>query len=67
MTRSENGQAQWGPARWDRIFKIGDIAALDTVLVGVAEMLITFLPGEKVSLETVRDRFVLLKATFRIR
>jgi hypothetical protein len=62
MTCSENGQAQW-----DRIYKIGGIATLGAVLVGLSEILITFLPGGKVSLETVRDWFVLLKATFRIR
>jgi hypothetical protein len=56
MTRSENGQAQWGD-----IYKIGGIAALGAVLVGLAEMLITFLPGGKVSPETVRDWFVLFQ------
>jgi hypothetical protein len=56
MARSENGQAQWY-----RIYRIGGIAALAAVLVGVAEMLITFLPGGKVSPETVRDWFGLFQ------
>ena len=56
MTCSENGQAEW-----DRIYKIGGIVALGAVLVGLLEMLITFLPGGKVSLETVRDWFVCLR------
>jgi len=54
MTRSENGQAQW-----DRIYKIGGIAALGAVLVGLAEILITFLPGGNVPLDTVLDWFTL--------
>ena len=56
MTRSENGQAQW-----DRIYKIGGIAALGAVLVGLSEILITFLPGGNAPLETVRDWFVLFQ------
>ena len=56
MTHSENGQAQWA-----RIYKIGGLAALAAVLVGVAEILITYLPGGKVSLETVGDWFVLFQ------
>jgi hypothetical protein len=44
---------------WGRIYKIVGVAALGAVLVGVAEILITFLPGGNASLETVRDWFEL--------
>jgi len=56
MTRSGNGQAQW-----DRIYKIGGVAALGAVLVGVSEIFITFLPGGNVPHETVLDWFALFQ------
>jgi hypothetical protein len=56
MTRPENGRSQW-----DRICVIGGIAAAGAVLVGLAEILITFLPGGNVALETVPDWFRLLQ------
>ena len=56
MTRSEVGQAQW-----DRIYKVGGLAGLGAVLVGLAEILITFLPGGNVPLETVLDWFALFR------
>jgi hypothetical protein len=56
MTRSEISQA-----RWDRIYKIGGIAALGAVLVGLAEIAITFLPGGNAPHETVLDWFALFQ------
>jgi hypothetical protein len=56
MTRSENGRSQWG-----HIYKIGAVAALGAVLVGLAEILITFMPGGNVPLDTVLDWFKLLQ------
>jgi hypothetical protein len=56
MTRSDNGQAQW-----DRIYKIGGVAALGAVLVGVSEIAITFLPGGNVPHESVLDWFALFQ------
>jgi hypothetical protein len=52
VTRSENGQAQWRG-----IYLMGGLAALGAVLVGLAEILITFLPGGNVPLDTVLDYF----------
>jgi hypothetical protein len=62
MTRPQNGPACWGPQGGPQqgcIYKIGGIAALGAVLVGVLEILITFLPGGNVPLETVLDWFTL--------
>jgi hypothetical protein len=52
MTRSENGRSQW-----HGIYKLGGIAALGAVLVGLAEIAITFLPGGNAPLDTVLDWF----------
>jgi hypothetical protein len=56
MTRSEDGQPQWRS-----IYVIGGIAALGAVLVGLVEILITFLPGGNVPLDTVLDWFKLFQ------
>ena len=50
-----------GQAHWDRIYKIGGIAALGAVLVGLAEITITFLPGGNAPHETVLDWFALFQ------
>ena len=50
-----------GPSPLGRIYRIGYKAAVDTVLMGVAAAVITFLPRGKVSVETVRDWFVLFQ------
>jgi hypothetical protein len=55
MTPSDNGRSEW-----DGIYMIGGIAAVGAVLVGLTEILITFLPGGNVALETVLDWFRLL-------
>jgi hypothetical protein len=52
MRRSDIGASQWG-----QICRIGAFAALGAVLVGLAEIAITFLPGGNVPLDTVLDYF----------
>ena len=54
MTHSENAQ-------WSRIYQIGGMAAIGAVLVGVLEIVITFLPGGNVPRETVLDWFKLFQ------
>jgi hypothetical protein len=56
MTRSENAQSQW-----DSIYKIGGMAAIGAVLVGLLEIVITFLPGGNVPRETVLEWFDLFQ------
>jgi hypothetical protein len=56
MSQSENRNT-----KWNSIYKLGGIAALGTVLVGLLESLIQFLPGGNVSLETVLDWFMLFQ------
>ena len=56
MSHSVNGNSAW-----DSIYKIGGVAALSAVLVGVIESMIQYLPGSNVSLETVLDWFVLFQ------
>ena len=46
---------------WYGIYKLGGIAALGTVLVGLLESLIQFLPKGNVSPETVSDWFMLFQ------
>lgn len=46
---------------WRNLYKIGGIAALGTVLVGVTEMGITFLPGGNAAFTTVFDWFTLFQ------
>ena len=47
--------------KWNSIYKLGGIAALGTVLVGLFESLIQFLPGGNVSPKTVLDWFMLFQ------
>jgi hypothetical protein len=56
MTYSENGQNPWR-----RICQIGGMAAIGAVLVGLLEIVITFLPGGNVPRETVLDWFKLFQ------
>lgn len=56
MTRTENNQDLWS-----RIYQIGGAAAIGAVLVGVLEIVITFLPGGNVLHETVMSWFRLLQ------
>jgi hypothetical protein len=56
MIHSENGQAQWS-----RIYQVGGMAAIGAVLVGLLEIVITFLPGGNVPHETVLDWFTLFQ------
>ena len=50
MIHADNYQS-----RWNTIYKIGGLAAIGAVLVGVAEIAITFLPGGNAPHETVLD------------
>jgi len=56
MTHTENHHLQW-----KTIYKIGGVAAIGAVLVGVAEIVITFLPGGNAPHETVLDWFTLFQ------
>lgn len=56
MTHSNNDQTQW-----KLIYKLGGMAAIGAVLVGVLEILITFLPGGNTVQETVQDWFMLFQ------
>jgi hypothetical protein len=46
---------------WAGIYKLGGLAALSTILVGVLEIAITFLPGGNTTQETARDWFLLFQ------
>lgn len=46
---------------WKSIYKLGGVAALSAVLVGLLEIVITFLPGGNVPQETVLDWFTLFQ------
>jgi hypothetical protein len=48
-------------AAWNSIYKLGGVAALSAVLVGLLEIVITFLPGGNASQETVLDWFRLFQ------
>jgi len=56
MIHSENVQHQWG-----LIYKVGGMAAIGAVLVGLAEIIITFLPGGNTTQKTVIDWFMLFQ------
>jgi hypothetical protein len=51
-------------AKWDDVYKLGGAAAVGAVLVGVIEILITFLPGGNVYSETVLDWFALFQGNW---
>jgi hypothetical protein len=46
---------------WNRLLRLGGMAALGTVLVGIIEIVITFLPGGNVVSNTVYDWFALFE------
>ena len=48
-------------SNWESLYRVGGAAALGTVLVGVVEIGITFLPGGNGIYETVFDWFVLFQ------
>lgn len=56
MTQSAKQKANWAG-----IYKLGGMAALGAVLVGILEILITFLPGGNTPQETVLDWFMLFQ------
>ena len=56
MLRSEKQDSEW-----HTIYKLGGIAALSAVLVGLLEIIITFLPGGYTTQETVLDWFLLFR------
>ena len=47
--------------QWSSIYQIGGLAAIGAVLVGVSEIVITFLPGGNVPRETVLEWFQLFQ------
>jgi hypothetical protein len=51
-------------AKWNGIYKIGGVAALSAVLVGLLEIVITFLPGGNATQETVLDWFTLFQSNW---
>jgi hypothetical protein len=55
-----------GASAWRSLYKVGGAAALGTVLVGLAEILITFLPGGNSPSETVLDWFTLFQTNWFI-
>jgi hypothetical protein len=57
-------QSAYGNTQWNNIYKIGGAAALGAVLVGILEIMITFLPGGNASQETVLDWFVLFQESW---
>jgi hypothetical protein len=59
MTHLENDQNQWS-----YIYKIGGVAAIGAVLVGVIEIIITFLPGGSPTRKTVVDWFMLFQSNW---
>src|SRR4030067_1099602 len=56
MTHTENAHSQW-----QFIHKLGGVAAISAVMVGVAEIIITFLPVGNAPHETVLDWFMLFQ------
>jgi len=48
-------------SHWNNIYKIGGVAALCAVLVGVIEILINFTPGGNAVQENVLDWFMLFQ------
>jgi hypothetical protein len=48
-------------SQWKSVYKLGAVAALSVVLVGLLEIIITFLPGGNVPHETVLDWFALFQ------
>ncbi|CAG0993578.1 hypothetical protein ANAEL_02446 [Anaerolineales bacterium] len=56
MTHSNNDQTQW-----QFIYKLGGMASIGAVLVGILEIVITFLPGGNTVQETVSDWFMLFQ------
>jgi hypothetical protein len=56
MIHTENAHSQW-----QFVYKLGSVAAISAVVVGVAEIIITFLPGGNAPQETVLDWFMLFQ------
>lgn len=54
-------QAESSDSQWYSIYKLGGMAALSAVLVGLIEMAIMFLPGGNASQETILDWFTLFQ------
>ena len=56
-------ETRYREANWESVYKLGGAAALGAVLVGIAEIAITFLPGGGMSAspETVLDWFALFQ------
>ncbi|MBI5954599.1 MAG: hypothetical protein HY865_23325 [Chloroflexi bacterium] len=47
--------------QWQFVYKLGGMAAIGAVLVGILEIIITFLPGGNTVQETARDWFALFQ------
>jgi hypothetical protein len=59
--RNKTANLQTAQPTWKRLCELGGAAALLTVLTGLSEILITFLPGGFTSAETVGEWFALLQ------
>ncbi|MFH1632889.1 MAG: DUF4386 family protein [Chloroflexota bacterium] len=57
----DKSSAETAGSNWQSLYKIGGMAALIAVLVGIMEIAITFLPGGNASPETVIDWFMLFQ------
>lgn len=62
--RQDAGHSEAGEVNRNALYKIGGAAAVLTVLIGLLEILITFLPGGYTSTETVIDWFMLLQSNW---
>ena len=56
-----NPAAEIAESHWRSIYKVGAVAILAVVLVGILEILITFLPGGNTEQQTVLDWFALFQ------
>jgi hypothetical protein len=54
-------QSKSRETKWQGVYKLGGAAALSAVLVGLLEIIITFLPGGNTTQETVLDWFLLFE------
>jgi hypothetical protein len=60
-TINQNTDSGTLESNWKNLYRIGGVAALSTVLVGLVEIGITFLPGGNTPAETIFDWFTLFQ------
>jgi len=58
---SNMSQSEHRNIKWNSIYRLGWMAALGAILVGILEILITFLPGGNAPQESVLDWFILFQ------